>query len=566
MTSSPSYELAPLNEFDRSSCVESLEESSVSLHRPKSNMNHPSSHSRSQRVILLHFLLKKTGFWVAGGLTIMLVGTAIIQLALLPHIYICPAGATCSHSIDPNTGVLQRLQTLMTYWLHIGIIISGYGLFRLMAYQSWFSMKHRGTTIHTLQNNLGALQGSAFSAVLLLRKCDRSLAAFTLVQIAITAAISLIVGYSISPVTTPHRAWAEFNYPTNFTITSLGPDYVWQRTRNQLESWIFEPDNTPRQLDAFKGTLVVRDNRTTYGIDVQPTGNHILGDIACAGDSIQSVVFVSSVTTSEFGNPGTNYNITLRIPAGNETESTVMFLFSSVSPLSLLPLASDDLFTLFLWATNISIMLLNATAWSDGQLYLTVCNHSFSFPESQQSDAPGTQYLESTSLLPLLLPGDPVYNMIAQANSYVPYWWTSGITTQATSMRCLDGFLTPFAGISTMEHCQVNATTWNSTVVALFDAMVETVNKTGTGTQRLLIETNSISGRRWWLQGVIPLATLVLYGACLGYTLYLNREHATLKELNLFEIAEEIYNLAGVRHEALNPSTTVGGMSKKEET
>ena len=94
----------------------------------------------------------------------------------------------------------------MNYWLSIGALISGIALTKLLAYQAWLTMKWRGNTIEVLQHSLEAVQGGIYPAYLLVLKTyNPSLGLLALIKIGITAAISLVVAFSISDIDTTNR-------------------------------------------------------------------------------------------------------------------------------------------------------------------------------------------------------------------------------------------------------------------------------------------------------------------------------------------------------------------------
>ena len=75
---------------------------------------HPPHEMKRREVLWL--TTKNTATSVATGVAIMLLGIGIVQVAILPRIYTCPADAECRGAFDPNTtNVLQLLQTLMDY-------------------------------------------------------------------------------------------------------------------------------------------------------------------------------------------------------------------------------------------------------------------------------------------------------------------------------------------------------------------------------------------------------------------------------------------------------------------
>ena len=150
----------------------------------------------------------------------MMIGIMGVWIFIIKWVYSCPPGARCPGSFNPDNNFLQDIRTVMQYWLHFGMLIVGVGLVKLVAYQSWSAMRQRGNTIDTLDLNIGALKGSASDAanLLLLRRRNRSLGVFVLIHVAIIAAISLVVGKSITTVTDTGSVELLFNYPMNISM------------------------------------------------------------------------------------------------------------------------------------------------------------------------------------------------------------------------------------------------------------------------------------------------------------------------------------------------------------
>lgn len=71
---------------------------------PKSHDQTPSVHSNKNRRIVLRYLVRRTAFWTLGGIIVMLLGIALIQVIIFPKIRTCPPSATCPGSYDPNNG------------------------------------------------------------------------------------------------------------------------------------------------------------------------------------------------------------------------------------------------------------------------------------------------------------------------------------------------------------------------------------------------------------------------------------------------------------------------------
>jgi hypothetical protein len=64
-----------------------------------------------------------------------MIGIISARIFIKQRVYVCPAGAAYPGSINPDNSFLQDIRTVMQYWLHVGMLISGVGLVRLVAYQ-----------------------------------------------------------------------------------------------------------------------------------------------------------------------------------------------------------------------------------------------------------------------------------------------------------------------------------------------------------------------------------------------------------------------------------------------
>ena len=178
----------------------------------------------------------------------------------------------------------------MQYWLHVGMLIVGVGLMKLVAYQAWSAMRQRGNTIDILGLNIGALKGSASDAanLLLLRRGNRSLGVFVLIHVAIISAISLVVGKSITTVTDTGSVELQFDYPMNISI--LNVDLANPQSSPQLggaiydatQNWFTNGTTNSTFNETFSGTFIIQDGRAEYG---QPFGQQIGGSVSCISPS-----------------------------------------------------------------------------------------------------------------------------------------------------------------------------------------------------------------------------------------------------------------------------------------
>ena len=157
----------------------------------------------------------------------MMIGIVGAWIFIKKWVYSCPPGARCPSSSNLDNNFLQDIQTVMQYWLHVGMLIVGVGLVKLVGYQSWLTMQQRGNTFDILDLNIGALKGSASDAanLLVLQRQNRSLlGVFVLTHAAIIAAISLVVGKSITMVIDTGSVELLFDYPMNISILNVDPN------------------------------------------------------------------------------------------------------------------------------------------------------------------------------------------------------------------------------------------------------------------------------------------------------------------------------------------------------
>ena len=251
-----------------------------------------------------------------------MIGLVGAWIFIKKRVYICPAGATCPGSFNPDNSFLQDIRTVMQYWLHVGMLIVGVGLMRLVAYQAWSTMRQRGNAINVLDLNIGALKGSSSDAanLLLLRSRNRSLGVFVLIHTAIIAAISLVVGKSITTVTDTGSVELPFDYPMNISI--LNVDLANPQSSPQLggtiydatQNWLSNGATNSTFNKTFSGTFIIQDGRAgaEYG---QPSGQQIGGSVSCIGPS--AVTFVDdglNVTVPLSPTDSTSFQVGLVIP------------------------------------------------------------------------------------------------------------------------------------------------------------------------------------------------------------------------------------------------------------
>jgi len=86
--------------------------------------------------------------------------------------------------------------------------------------------------------------------------------------------------------------------------------------------------------------------------------------------------------------------------------------------------------------------------------------------------------------------------------------------------------------------CPLISELWSDTVTSMLDGIVQTAPRSKNSTQQVIARVETLGRGRWWLQGIVPLSTLVLYILGLLYIVYLSQGSAILKELNLAEVIE----------------------------
>ena len=231
----------------------------------------------------------------------MMIGIVGAWIFIKKRVYLCPAGATCPGAFNPDNSFLQDIRTVMQYWLHVGMLIVGVGLVKLVAYQAWSTMRQQGNTIDTLSLNIGAINGSASNAanLLFLRRRNRSPGLFVLIHVAIITAISLVVGKSITTVTDTGSVDLLFDYPMNISILNVDQNQdasqglgaikyaaTWAWLTNGAAANMTSPFN-----ETFSGTFIIQDSRAEYGVNAQPSGQQIGGSVSCIDPS--AIIFVN---------------------------------------------------------------------------------------------------------------------------------------------------------------------------------------------------------------------------------------------------------------------------------
>ncbi|TFK32898.1 hypothetical protein BDQ12DRAFT_716160 [Crucibulum laeve] len=457
--------------------------------------------------------------WVEFGIAVMLLGIGIVQVTLLPRIYTCPRDATCPNSFDPNnTNVLQLTQALMAYWLKAGIIITAFGLLKLSAYQSWFIMMKHGNTIENLDLNLGAIKGSVFDAArLLLRRGNSWLSLFVLVQIGISTAISLIVGFSIIRVDGIRTVTFIYRPITNFPASDrarLNDDSQVIATAKVM-GWALAND-TGHDF-GLRGSLVFPDGRSNQTVHPVSGGRIIGGNMVCGGVSNYSILSDSDNVL--------RYEITV----GPKIYRALPDFRLAVSMTSF-----DTAITRYLWVSNTFDILPNATLSSDGKMYFALCNHTLFMTNNTVDAADSVQEVNANIPYTSGCNSTDPYTCVADSvNNAILNWW-GGIGTSFWKLSCRGGVLGPVK--PNQNSCALTKELWTETATSVLDGIMQTAVQEGSATQVMDAHVKIISMKFWWLQGLIPLAALILYAFSLWYTVLLSEGNDHLKKLNLSEV------------------------------
>ena len=541
----------------------------------------------------------------------MMIGIISAWIFIKKRVYICPTGAACPGSFNPDNSFLQDIRTVMQYWLHIGMLIFGVGLVKLVAHQSWSAMRQRGNTIDMLALNMGAMRGSASDAasLLLLQRGNRSLGVFVLTHIAIITAISLVVGKSITTVTDTGSVELMFDYPMNISILNVDQNQDANQgpglgTVKYGPTWAWLSNSAANLSDeTFSGTFIIQDSRAEYAVNAQPSGQQIGGSVSCVDPTPN--IFVN---TTDFGGIlGTGLvNITYLPPDTIDVPGSVTL---QLDPTNLaigkligqyIPTVTEfDQNATFIWFTIANGIIPNAmevpqsafngSFWDMNSLFIGLCEHTIAFSTLPQNDAlsDGIQYINPSQPTVYLPPGDDFWEFQSQWspeieltpehpvafchdgcmwsavwNTLLTWWGLEDNLPQVAlgmDIYCYGGVLSPAGGDMNQTCPSLDGEIWNKTLALVLDAMIQTYPRVGNTSQRLLAQTESIGTWQWWLQGIIPLSAFILYVACLTYTVTVDWVGESMKELDLLEVV----NATHVEEERLTKSVMVGGDLKK---
>jgi hypothetical protein len=450
------------------------------------------------------------------GIIMMLLGIGLLKAVVLPHMYICPESATCPGSWHPDQGnSLQLLQTFTVYWNKVGFMVSSVGILKLTAYQAWYILMHQGNSVKNLDLNFGAIRGSIGDAIsLLFKKNNRVLSIFVFALIGIGAAINLIAALSTDMGPTTQSVMFEFNSTSQFPDSSLRT----LDSNGQLEPirritiWAF--NNDQGHGGALKGTLVTPDARSSQASDILPAGPTIHAWFECQG--------LNNYTEDESGwyvwVNGSRYPV---IPSVH---------------LGVAHVRIDTAVTEYIWFSNTAGLIPNATATSDGMVHMALCTHYYEmFPEGPRKS--GVRHLTPTDPQTSGCASHDTNICVADSvnNAILTWWSTTG--TAFSLIACTGGILGIALPISDEErYCQLTQELFQATAVAMLDAIIQTAPMSGPSVQELEATVSSLNRSRWWLNVIIPVATLVLYLTGLVYTCVLSQGDTMLKELNLVEV------------------------------
>ncbi|KAJ3574272.1 hypothetical protein NP233_g1876 [Leucocoprinus birnbaumii] len=478
-------------------------------------------HQETSRRAVLWVLFKKTYLWVISGVLLMILGIGLCHAIILPRIHTCPASADCDGSYDPNSGnSLPLLQAFISYWLKAGVTISSIGILKLSGYQAWFILMHQGNTVHNLDLNLGAIRGSVNDACyLLFRKNNRLLSIFVFAMLGIGAAISLVNGFSIDKDIETKVFTFRYNSTSELPNSSLS----FINNAGQLKAiqkvipWALDGDKS--HGGAFKGSLVVPDARTSQASNALPGGPKITGHFECQGWD----------------------NYTLHPTTGTPTAWYVWmhdqrYIATPDMSLSTAMWRTDTAMTAYLWVSNTTGLIPNATTTSDGGMNIALCTHYLDMVES-----------EPQSGVDLLNPNVPsTSGCIADTNACVADsvnnaildWW-GGKGTAFWHMTCRGGLLGPVPSSTDAErYCPITQDLWKDTATAMLDGIMQTAPTSHEAVQDLHANVEGLNRSRWWLNAIIPALTVGVYLIGLAYTCYLSKGDQTFKELTLDEVVK----------------------------
>ncbi|KAF9522292.1 hypothetical protein CPB83DRAFT_899768 [Crepidotus variabilis] len=483
---------------------------------------------------ILTLIVKSTAAWVLGGVCVMIAGIGIAQGIILPRIYACPPNASCPISSDINkTNALTLLQTLMQYWLQAGTLIASMGLLKLSAYQAWFVLMRDGNTMDSLDLSLGAIRGSFIDAGrLVFRRRDRWVGAYILGQLGVVTAISLIIGLSITRDQITRALVFTYSGNTEFPNSSINHlNTVGQLLAiAKVNSWALNNDTS--HSSAYRGSLVVPDSRNIT-VNHVAGGPRISGTLSCVGVSNYSITMDGNLS---------RYNMFYRERTYIATPD--MQLAQSMASV-------DTALSKHIWASNSTGRLPNATRSSDGVMDMALCTHAIHFTNNTQIPRGAQEIKPNQPITSGSSDPDPNVRVADSVSNAIVQWW-GGWGTSLYKMSCRGSVVgpVPSSGISEEIGCPLTEDLWTETVTSMLDGIVQTGPRNLEASQKLVVPVETIDTRRWWLQALIPLLTLILYGVGLHYTISVSQGRNVLKKLTLTEVigaaqTEHVRDLVG---------------------
>lgn len=409
----------------------------------------------------------------------------------------------------------------MPYWLKGGLMISSVGILRLSSHQAWFILTHQGNTVKNIDLNLGAIKGSLDDAShLLLKKNNRLLSIFVLALLGISAAIQVVTGLSIVREKETEGRLVKFQYNGTSTLPDSSAKQLnndGQLKANQkVVSWALDGDKDHE--GALKGTLVVPDDRSFRASNAPPAGPKISGRFECEGWNNYTFQTV----------PRDSYFIFI-----NDTQ----FIATDDMSLSVSIWRVNTAVAHYLWVSNTTGLIPNATATNDGKIHVALCTHWLEMePEEPRKD--GVEYLAPSVPLTSGCDGSPGSDLCVadSVNNAILNWWGE-LGTELWNMSCRGKVLGPIPSTADAEKfCPITQELWKETATAMLDGIMQTAPRSVPAVQDLHAVVEGLSKRWWWLNAVIPAATTVLYLVGLIYTCAQSQGDIALKELNLEEV------------------------------
>jgi uncharacterized membrane protein (GlpM family) len=281
----------------------------------------------------------------------------------------------------------------------------------------------------------------------------------------------------------------------------------------KVETWAMHNDTS--HGGALRGSLVVPGARSEYAVRSAPGGPIIAGNVTCAGVNTYTISNDSSVLL---------YNITV----GSHAYIARADMKMAVSMTSI-----GTAHASYLWVSNTTGLLPNGTLSSDGKVTISLCNHTIFMVNTSQEA--GLQYINPNVPLTSGCDSKDVNVCVADSvNNAVLSWW-GGLGTAFWKISCRGSVVGPLSASGAM-NCPLTSELWTKTVTSMLDGIMQTAPTSGLATQQLITPTEGLDAARWWLQGLIPLSTVLLYLAALYYTCRLSRGQNTIKGLDLTEV------------------------------